>query len=85
MNAAAYAARRPDGKRIVAILNKDETRTMTINLSGAEILEVLTAPSLNAKHAELLVGRKAAARVAKTTRSVAVPEHTAVLLALPGS
>ena len=85
VNAVAYASRQPGGKRIVAILNKDETRTVTINLPGAEILEALTAPSLDAKNAELLVGREAAGRVAKKARSVAVPKHTAVLVALSGS
>ncbi len=85
VNAIAYAARRPDGKRIVAILNKDDTRTVTIKLSGAEVLEVLTAPSLDAKQAQLLNGSQAAVRIAKTKRSVTVPKHTAVLVALPGS
>jgi len=29
---------------MVAILNKDEARMVTINLSDAEVVEVLTAP-----------------------------------------
>jgi hypothetical protein len=83
-NAVAFAARRPDGQRIVAILNKDESRTVTVHLPGAAILEVLTAPSLDAKQAQLLAGPQAAAAVATTAESVAVPPHTAVLAALPG-
>jgi hypothetical protein len=82
VNAVAYAARQPGGRRLVALLNKDETRTVTVNLPGAEIVEVMTAPSLSAKQAELLAGRAAAARVAKKSQSIAVPQHTAVLLAL---
>ena len=82
VNAIAYAARQADGKRIVAILNKDDTRTVTIKLPGAEVLEVLTAPSLDAKQAQLLTGTEAATRVAKTTQSVAVPKHTAVVVTL---
>ena len=85
VNAVAFAARRPDGKRIAAILNKDEARTVTVNLPGAEVLEVLTAPSLDAKQAQLLAGPQAAAAVVTTARSVAVPPHTAVLVGLPGS
>ena len=82
VNATAYAARQADGKRIVAILNKDDTRTLTVKLPGAEVLEVLTSTSLDAKQAQLLNGTEAAARIAKTTRSVAVPKHTAVLVTL---
>ncbi len=85
VNAVAYAARQPDGKRIVAIINKDDTRTVTIKLPRAEVLEVLTAPSLDAKQAQLLDGTEAAVRIAKTMRSAAVPKHTAVILALSGS
>ena len=85
VNAFAYAARKPDGKRIVAIINKDDTRTVTIKLPRAEVLEVLTAPSLDAKQAQLLDGPEAAVRMAKTARSVAVAKHTAVLVALSAS
>jgi hypothetical protein len=85
VNAAAFAARRSDGKRMVAILNKDEARTVTFNLPGAELLEVLTAPALDAKQAQLLAGPQAAAAVVTTARSVAVPPHTAVLVGLPAS
>ncbi len=84
VNAVAYAARQPSGKRVVAILNKDDARAVTINLSGAKVLEVLTAPSLDAKQAQLLSGPEAAARITKTARSVTVPNHTAVLVGLPG-
>ena len=85
VNAVAYAARQPGGQRMVAILNKDEARTVTINLSDAEVVEVLTAPSLAAKQAQLLAGTEAGSGVVKTARSLAVPKHTAVLVALSGS
>jgi len=84
VNAAAYAARQPGGQLMIAVLNKDDARALTLNLSGAEILEVLTAASLDAKQAQLLTGQEAAA-VVKTARSVAVPKHTAVLVALRGN
>jgi hypothetical protein len=82
VNAVAYAARRADGKRIVAILNKDDTRTLTVKLPVAQVLEVLTAPSLDAKQAQVLNGAEAVGRIAKTPRSMAVPKHTAVLVTL---
>jgi hypothetical protein len=84
VNAVAYAARQ-GGKRIVAILNKDDNRALTVNLPGAQIVEVLTAPALDSKRAELVAGPDAAAQVTKTARSVTVPKHTAVLIALPDS
>jgi hypothetical protein len=84
VNAAAYGAQQ-HRNRMVAILNKDNNLAVTLNLSGAQVLEVLTAPSLDAKQAQLLAGAQAVARVATTARSVTVPQHTAVLLALPES
>jgi hypothetical protein len=82
VNAVAYGARQPDGKRIVAILNKDGNRALTVDLSGAQVREVLTAPSLDAKQAELLTGPEAVARVTNAAQSLTVPKHTAVLVAL---
>ena len=46
--------------------------------------EVLTAPSLDAKQAQLLAG-PAAAQLVKSERSLTVPKHTGVLVELPGS
>ena len=85
VNAVAYAARQAGGKRLIAVVNKDEERTLTVSLTGAEVLEVLTAPSLSAREARLLSGPDAAAAVSKTARSVAVPKHTALLMAVPGN
>ena len=82
VNAVAYAALQR-GQRIVAILNKDDNRALTVNLPGAQIVEVLTAPSLDAKRADLLTGPDAVATVTRTPRSVTVPKHSAVLISLP--
>lgn len=84
VNAVAYAAQQSGGKRIVAILNKDEARTVNVNLPGAEVLEVLTAPSLSARQAQLLAGAEARAVVVRTGPSLAVPKHTAALVSLSG-
>jgi hypothetical protein len=48
VNATAYAARQKDGKRMVAVINKDEVRPLTIRLAGfhATGLQTLKAPSL---------------------------------------
>src|SRR5579871_136467 len=83
VNAGVYGARRQDGKRILAILNKDDQRAVIVSVPGAQVLEVLTAPSLDAKQALLLAGPDAAARVAVTSRTVTVPAHTAMLVGLP--
>jgi len=82
VNAVAYAALQRNGRRIVAILNKDEKQAIAIELPGLEVMEVLTAPSLDAKQAQLITGPQATAMVARGTRSVTVPAHTAILATL---
>ncbi|MFC6646583.1 hypothetical protein ACFQBQ_13505 [Granulicella cerasi] len=48
VNATAYAAKTPDGKLLLAIINKDENRDLRIDLPGGAFTETLrlTAPSL---------------------------------------
>ncbi len=82
VNAVAFAAQKAGGPRLLAILNKDEAQTLTVNLPGAKIVEVLTAPSLSAKEARLLSGAAAAAVVTKAGSALSVPKNTAVLLEL---
>lgn len=82
VNAVAYAARQRNGRRIVAILNKDDKQAIAIELPGLEVTEVLTAPSLDAKQAQLITGPQTTALVARGTRSVTVPAHTAILATL---
>ena len=53
VNATAYAAVRPTGQQIVAVLNKDEHLPLTLDLPGFALAEELTAPALTARSAEL--------------------------------
>ena len=85
VNAVAYAARQRNGRRIVAILNKDDKQAIAIELPGLEVTEVLTAPSLDAKQVQLITGPQTTALVVRGSRSVTVPAHTAILATLTGS
>jgi hypothetical protein len=77
VNATAYAVRRADGKVVVAILNKDETQTLELELPGARLEQVLTAPALTAREAHVLNGAAAAGVVKVAGGKVMVPAHTA--------
>jgi hypothetical protein len=46
VNATAYAAKRPDGRTIVAVINKDATQDLEIAMPGWRVAERLTAESL---------------------------------------
>jgi len=82
VNAVAYGARRRDGKQIIAILNKDDLRSLSVDLPRSRVIEVLTAPSLDAKEAQLLTGSAAGAQVKRAGQEVLVPKHSALLLEL---
>jgi len=45
-NATAYAAKFPDGRTLVAVINKDQTHDLDVALPGYRIAERLTAESL---------------------------------------
>jgi len=53
VNATAYAASRPNGQLIVAIINKDATQPLHIDLAGYSLALSLTAPSLTSRTASL--------------------------------
>jgi hypothetical protein len=73
VNATAYAAKLPTGQTVVAIINKDETQPLYIDLSGYSVGRVLTAPSLTSRTVE---DREAAGNHEAST----VPPATAMLL-----
>jgi hypothetical protein len=52
-NATAYAARRPSGQIIVAVINKDATHSVPLNLPNFSLAYRLTAPALDARTAQL--------------------------------
>jgi hypothetical protein len=66
VDATAYAAKLPNGQQIVAIINKDATQDLVIDLPGFALDTVLTAPSLESRTAELT--QPASYREASTVR-----------------
>jgi hypothetical protein len=73
VNATAYAATLPTGQRVVAIINKDATRSLNINLPEYSLGATLSAPALDSTHAQI--------STPTTYRELStVPPATAVLL-----
>jgi hypothetical protein len=71
LNATAYAAKRKDGKILLAVINKDPKQTLQLPaMTALVVVEKLSAPSLDDRSAKL-------ARVPKF--SYAVPPATAIL------
>ena len=73
VNATAYAAKLPTGQLQVAIINKDATQPLPLNLPGFSPALVLTAPSLDSR--EVTISEPQA-----NTEANAVPPKTAMLL-----
>ena len=72
-NATAYAAVLPTGQRMVAIINKDATQPVHINLAAFSLAHTLSAPSLDSTDVHLSEPRN--------NREVStIPPSTAVLL-----
>jgi hypothetical protein len=82
VNAVAHAARRADGKVLLAILNKDETQSLSIALPNCRLSQVLTAPSLTAQEAHLLEGASAAALVKLSGGTAIIPRATGAMFLL---
>ena len=53
VNATAYAVTLPSGQKMVAVINKDETQPLHLDLPGYSVAQQLTAPSLTARSAQL--------------------------------
>jgi hypothetical protein len=72
VNATAYAAKRTDGKIILAIINKDATQDLELALPGWRVAERMTAESLNSTTVKF--GPVAA------SRNLPVPAGSAVIV-----
>ncbi len=53
VNATAYAATTPNGQTLIAVLNKDDHQSLTLNLPGFSVAQQLTGPSLGGYTAQL--------------------------------
>jgi hypothetical protein len=73
VNATAYAATLPTGQHIVAIINKDATRSLNIDLPNYRQGPTLTAPALDSTHVRL-------AEPSSNRELSTIPPTTAVLL-----
>jgi hypothetical protein len=82
VNATAYAVRRADGKVLLAILNKDETQSLRLQLPPCSLQKVLTAPSLSAAEAHILTGPAAEALVKVGPADTAIPPATGTMFLL---
>ena len=82
-NVVAYAARRKDGKVLVAILNKEASAPVQITAPFFQTLQTLTGPALDAHSAEVSVTvRETASRRTAAGQTFILPAHTGTLLLL---
>ena len=83
VNAAAYAAKRPDGKVIVAILNKEAKQNLQIDSPIFDTVQVLSGPALDAHeaHVNTVVSESSSRRSTNGQRFI-LPAHTATLIVL---
>jgi hypothetical protein len=83
VNAVAYAAKRPDGKTMVAVLNKDASTPIKVIAPNADLIATLMAPALDSREAHLeTVQHGIASRSIGGDGSFTVPAHTGMLLVL---
>lgn len=82
VNAVAHAARRPDGKILLAVINKDEAQSLKLRVPPCRLLQVLTAPSLAAQEAHLLEGDAAKTLVPINHSAVTIPKATGAIFLL---
>jgi hypothetical protein len=82
VNATAYAVRRADGRVQLAVLNKDETQALRLELPPCTVQQVLTAPALSSQEAHILTGAAAEAVVTVGPAGATIPAATGAMLLL---
>lgn len=82
VNAVAHAARRTDGRVLLALINKDETQSLSLRLPPCQLLQVLAGPSLTAQEAHLLEGDAAKSLVKLSQAGVDLPKATGAMFLL---
>ncbi len=78
LNATAYAAR-VAGRTLIAVLNKDAGRALTLDVPAHRVVSTLEAAGLESHEARLTAGEAGAGG-----RQLTVPAHTAMLVELAG-
>ncbi len=83
LNAVAYAARRPDGKTLIAILNKEASTPLQITAPHFQTLQTLTGPALDAHTAQVTTTvRETISKRTAAGQTFILPPHTGTLLLL---
>ncbi len=83
LNVVAYAARRADGKTLVAILNKEASAPVQITAPPFQTLQTLTGESLESRSAEVKTTvRETTSRRSAAGQTFILPAHTGTLLLL---
>ncbi|GAA3759188.1 hypothetical protein [Terriglobus aquaticus] len=83
LNVSAYAARRADGKVLVAILNKKPSQVLSLTAPNFQTLATLTGASLEAHAAQVsAVVRETSSRRSSAGQTFLLPPHFATLIVL---
>ena len=83
LNVSAYAARRGDGKVLVAILNKESSQTVTVTAPNFQTIATLSGNSLEAHEAQVsAVVRETSSRRTAAGQTFLMPPHFATLIVL---
>ena len=82
VNAVAHAARRADGKVMLAILNKDLAQGLRVAMPAAVLQQVLTGSSPKAQEAHIVTGAAASGLVKVADGIAQVPPATGAIFIL---
>lgn len=83
LNVVAFAAKRPDGKVLVAILNKEENQQLEVTAPHFQTLQTLTGPALDAHEAHVsTIIQETSSKRMPAGQTFLLPPHFATLLVL---
>lgn len=82
-NVSAYAARRADGKTLIAILNKEASQMLSVTAPNFQTLATLSGSSLESHEAKVsAVVRETSSRRTSAGQTFLLPPHFATLIVL---
>lgn len=83
LNVSAYAAKRADGKVLVAILNKEAAQSLVVTAPNFQTLQTLAGTSLESHEAQVsAVVRETSSRRTAAGQTFILPPHFATLIVL---